>query len=311
MLTESELQAILVLLDDSDDEVLEAIESRLFSEGASIIPQLETLWVGNDDPVKAARIEQIIQNINHRDLGMRFENWMHSEQRDLLEACLLVGRIQYPGLNEAVVNNYLDKVRLDAWMALYSAGNPLDRVKILNHILFERNGIAGNQSNYHAPDNSFLHKVIETRAGNPITLSCLYSILAQRLGMPVFGVNLPQHFILAWCEEETPGISDSYNAPKSLNRSDYGKVLFYINPFSNGQIFLKKNIDDFLEAIKTQPRQEFYEPCNNLEIIRRVLRNLHFSYGELQNKEKINRISDYMNILGMRGESASNDEDEN
>jgi hypothetical protein len=129
--------------------------------------------------------------------------------------------------------------------------------------------------------------------------------------MPVFGVNLPQHFILAWCEEETPGISDSYNAPKSLNRSDYGKVLFYINPFSHGQIFLKKNIDDFLAAIKTQPRPEFYEPCNNLEIIRRVLRNLHFSYGELQNKDKMNRISDYMNILGMRGETSAQDEDEN
>ncbi|MCC7298827.1 MAG: transglutaminase family protein [Bacteroidia bacterium] len=302
MLKDSEIKAILFLLDDPDEEVVAAVEERLYSEGPEIISTLESFWKGDEDPVLAYRIETIIKNIQNRELEKDFTNWLQSENQDLLEGCLLICRIQYPGMNPDVVHNYIEKVRIDAWMALYSAGNPMDRVKILNHILFERHGLKGNQSNYHSPDNSFLNRVIESRTGNPITLCCLYSIIAQKVGMPVFGVNLPQHFVLAWCEEPIPNFQTAYQGPPALFRKDFGKILFYINPFSHGQIFLKKNIDEFLDAIKVAPQKSFYEPCNNLEIIKRMLRNLHFSYTEIQNNEKRDAVANYMKLLGMGGE---------
>lgn len=302
MLTESEIQAIMFLLDDPDEEVVKTVEQRLYSEGPDIVPLLEDVWTANSDPLKAFRLETIIRNIQHNQLASEFRNWMGRGGQGLYKGSELVCRIQYPGLNSETLNAYFEKLRLDAWMAMYNAYNPLDKIQILNHILFERQGLSGNTENYHAPENSFLNKVIETRNGNPISLCIIYSIVAQRLGLPVFGVNLPQHFILAYCDDKDKEVSGSFLSRGELRRSDFGKVLFYINPFSSGQIFLRKNIDEFLKAIKVAPQDSFYNPCSNLEIIRRVLRNLHFSYQENHNQEKVKTVAAYMNILGMTNE---------
>lgn len=302
MIKDGELRAIVNLLDDTDEEVVRAAEARLFAEGPDVVPLLENCWTDNKDPFIAFRIETIIRSIQQQQLEADFTIWRDTGGADLLSACLLVNRIHYPGLNPDMVFKYLDKVRLDAWMAMYSAGNPLDKIQLLNHILFERHGFSGNTTNYHVPDNSFIHRVIETRKGNPISLCNLYSVIAQRLGMPVFGVNLPQHFVLAWCEEQSPQAQVPYNSPPALDRKDYGRVLFYINPFSKGQVFMKKNIDDFLQAIKVEARAEFYEPCDNQEILRRMLRNLHYAYAEIHNEEKLRETEVFMRIMGMTGE---------
>jgi regulator of sirC expression with transglutaminase-like and TPR domain len=308
MLSKSEIEAILYLLDDSDEEVIQTVEQRLYSEGPGIVPLLEDYWTGNEDPLRAFRIESIIRNIQKLQLEQDFTSWMHSDARDLFTGCNLVSRIQYPGLKTEGVEAYVEKVRLDAWMAMYSAQNPLDKVQILNHILFERQGISGNSENYHAPDNSFLNRVIEARRGNPISLCNLYSIVAQRLGLPVFGVNLPQHFVLAYCDDSDKDQDISFHSKGQLRRDDYGKVLFYINPYSRGQVFLRKNIDEFLHAIKVEPQAGFYEPCDNLEIVRRMLRNLHFSYSELQALDKQSLVQNYMRVLGMTEDQGSDQE---
>lgn len=297
-------------MDDPDESVAHAVESKLFSEGSNIIPRLEEYWTANEDPLRAYRIENIIRKIQNHELKKDFKAWIESENRDLLEACILVARIQYPSLNPNTINAYIEKVRLDIWMAMYSAGNPIDRVNILNHILFERYGLKGNQSNYHAPDNSLINRVIETRSGNPISLCNIYAIIAQKLGLPVFGVNLPQHFVLAWCEESGQDEPVSFQARTGLKREHYGKVLFYINPFSNGQVFLRKNIDEFLTAIKVEPRPTFYEPCDPIEILRRMLRNLHFSYAEVHNEEKRLLVEKYMQIVGIAADNSPDSEEQ-
>ncbi len=308
MLTPGEIKAIIHLLDDSDEEVMRTAENRLYSEGTEVVSYLEDCWSAETDPAISSRIEEVIHNLQQNELQHEFMVWKDTGGADLLEACILVSRIQYPGMSSDSVTRFVDKIRLDAWMAMYSTQNPLDKVHILNHILFERHGLTGNSDNYHAPDNSFIFRLVESKTSNPITMCNLYSIIAQRLGMPVFGVNLPQHFVLAWCEEEVISKAVPYNSDLFLDRKSFGKVLFYINPFSKGQVFLKKNIDEFLEAIKVKPRQEFFEPCSNVEIVRRMLRNLHFSYGEIQNTQKRIEVENYMRILGMEGEVG---EDEN
>ncbi len=302
MISLNELEAILYLLDDTDEEVVRTAENRLFSEGVNVIPYLEAIWENQTDQSARERIEIVIRSIQQQNLHQDFVVWKETGGQDLLEACLLVNRIQYPGLNTEIVTRFIDKIRLDAWMAMYSAENPLDKIQILNHILFERQGISGNTENYHAIDNSFIHRLVESKEANPITICNLYSIIAQRLGMPVFGVNLPQHFVLAWCEELNAEPTVPYNTIPFLDRNNYGKVLFYINPFSKGQVFLRKNIDEFLDAIKVKPRPEFYEPCSNIEILRRMLRNLNYSYQEVQNHQKASEVEAYMNLLGLTGE---------
>ena len=52
----------------------------------------------------------------------------------------------------------------------------------------------GNTEDYYNPANSFLPAVIESRKGLPITLSLLYKMVAERVGLRSWGVGMPGHF---------------------------------------------------------------------------------------------------------------------
>lgn len=114
-------------------------------------------------------------------------------------------------------------------------------------------------------------------------LSILYLEVARSAGVPVYGVNLPEHFVLCYKDEEAilPIFTDE----------NQQQILFYINPFSKGDIFGKKEIDNFLKQLKIDPDTSFYEPCSNLDMIQRLIRNLMNSYQKLGFLEKVDELN--------------------
>jgi regulator of sirC expression with transglutaminase-like and TPR domain len=131
--------------------------------------------------------------------------------------------------------------------------------------------------------------VIESRKGNPLSLSLIYSIIAQSLDLPVYGVNLPNHFILAFMDEN----GSSLFLPE---KNEYG-VLFYINPFSKGSILDDKAIKEFLDGLKLPHTREYFEPCSNSAILRRMLTNLISSFQQVGNLEKVDELTELRDLL--------------
>src|SRR2546430_2665248 len=74
-------------------------------------------------------------------------------------------------------------------------------VEALNRYLFDEQRFEGNESDYYDPRNSMLHRVLERRAGIPITLSIGYIEVRRRAGLSVEGVGLPGHFIVRASED--------------------------------------------------------------------------------------------------------------
>jgi regulator of sirC expression with transglutaminase-like and TPR domain len=99
------------------------------------------------------------------------------------------------------------------------------------------------------------------------------------LDIPVYGVNLPQQFVLAYKDDS------SMARLFSVNPSD--KILFYINPFNRGSIFSRKEIDSFLIQINTERREEYYAICDNKVIVIRMLNNLIHSYTLMGYEQKV------------------------
>src|SRR5262249_11991206 len=160
------------------------------------------------------------------------------------------------------------------WLELHYDLTPFEKIRILNHVLYTVHGFKGNTDQYHDPQNSFINNALESKKGNPIMLAIIYMLVAQRLHIPIFGVNLPQHFVLTYKEDNKPvNLSDPFNAKPKLDHRA-GKVLFYINAFNNGAVFSKANLEQFLRQINIEPRYEFFEACSNIDIVKRVLRNL-------------------------------------
>ncbi len=274
---DSTLNALISLLDDSDNEVVAHVTSKLLDAGLDIVSALESAWEVSDNKLQQLRLEELIHKIQFEDTYQKMATWAANPKPNLLEGFILVSKYQYPDLDEVWIRNQIKTIRINVWLEMNYYLTALERVRILNHLFFSTMGFSGNVDQYNDPNNSYLNKVLETKKGNPISLCVLYSIIAQDLGIPIYGVNLPQHFILAYVDDAEAVA----NIP-----IEERPVLFYINAFNKGMIFNRKEIDQFLKLIHLTPSEKYYHPGNTIEIIARMLTNLINSYTELNKPEK-------------------------
>lgn len=278
----SEVHALISLLDDPDEQVYLQIRDKLLSMGHEVIPALENAWENSFDTILQQRIEGIIHRIQNEALVRAVKEWSLPENQDLLTGALLVARSQYPDINEAQVRKHIEQIKQDIWLELNNNLTALEKVRVINHILFDVHNFSGNTSNFHAPQNSYINNVLETKKGNQVSLSIIYAVIAQDLRIPIYGVNLPEHFILAYVDQSI--------SPAVAAANDHDVVLFYINPFSRGSVVSKKEIEAFVRQQRLEPKPEFFAPCSNMSIIRRLLNNLMASYEKLGYPNKVDEL---------------------
>ena len=195
-MNQQELNALIRLLDDTDEEVFHQIESKIVNYGKDVIPILENVWSKSLDNLMQHRIESIIHKIQMESLQHDLSVWTSTGCVDLIKGAIMVARYQYPDLNEEQLLTHLEKIKRDAWLEMNENLTAMEQVKVMNKVFFEIHGFSGNTQNYHAPQNSFINLALETKKGNPLMLSIIYMEVAKSAGLPVYGINLPEHFVL-------------------------------------------------------------------------------------------------------------------
>jgi len=283
---EKELQALIHLLEDPDEEVFSAVKEQIMLMGEEIIPALEHAWENTFNNTLQSRIENLIHDIQMDRVRQELRIWAETGGTDLLAGTMLISRYQYPDLDEEQVRKQIDLIKRDVWLEINGNLTAFEKVKVINHILFDVYQFSGNTTSYHAPQNSYINNVLESKKGNPLLLSIIYSVIAQGLNIPIYGVNLPEHFILAYRDEFT-----------LQKEGEAEPILFYINPFSRGAVFSKREIDIFLKQLKLEANPIFYESCPNTAIISRQLRNLIHSYEKLGYPNKVEELTSLLEIL--------------
>ena len=154
-------------------------------------------------------------------------------------------------------------------------------------MIFDLYKFTRNTHNFYSPQNSFINQVLETKKGNPISLAIVYMAVAYKLGLPIYGVNLPKNFILAYKDDL-----------RHYDASDESEdILFYINPYNKGAILGKKEIDYFINQHKFKADKSYYIPCDNQAIVVRLINNLILSYEKLGFKDKIERLNEILRIF--------------
>lgn len=275
-LNDRELKALVSLLDDQDDQIVNQITDKIRSLGKDIIPFLESEWETNFNPSVQRRIEELIHDLQYELLKDRIRDWYESKDQDLLMGLWMVATYQYPDLELEKIKQDLEQIYYDAWLEFKPDLYPYDQIKILNSVLFNKLKFGANTKNFHSPGNSMINVVLETHKGNPITLCVIYMLVAQKLKMPVYGVNLPNLFIVTYKEE---------------------KNQFYINAFNKGLIFTRQDIENYIHELRLTPQDSFFEPCSNLEIIRRVFRNLIMSFDKMGEHAKAEEVKELLLII--------------
>lgn len=114
----------------------------------------------------------------------------------LLEAAALLGQDAEPGLDVQAVIDEVDRLGQRFCSRLPADASALHRLRMLNRYFFHELGFGGNANNFYDPQNSYLHRVLETRRGIPVSLAVLYLELATQAGLPALGVSFPGHFLV-------------------------------------------------------------------------------------------------------------------
>lgn len=256
-------------MDDEDNEVVSHVERKLIEIGTSIIPMLEQEWESNFNPLIQRRIEDLIHTLQFELVQERLVNWKAHNSDDLLEGLWLVATYQYPDLDYTELSQQVEQLYYEVWTEFKEDLVPFDQVRIINSVLFNKLKFRANTKNFHSPANSMINAVLESKKGNPITLCAVYLLVAKKLDLPVYGVNLPNLFILTYKGEA---------------------MQFYINAFNKGLIFSKEDIDHYLEHLNIPSQEIFYEPCGHVDIVLRCLRNLVVSFEKLGDYHKSDEV---------------------
>ena len=275
-LTPAELNALVSLLDDPDLEVKNHVRDRIISLGAEVIPFLEQKWETSFNPEIQKEIEDLVHDLQFSLLKKRLKEWKETEDRDLLTGLWILNTYQYPDLDFEKLNAEMHQIYFEVWTSFKNDLQPYDQVRIINNVLFNTLRFSANTKNFHSPGNSMLSTVLDTKKGNPITLCSIYLLVAKKLGLPIYGVNLPNLFILTYKSQD---------------------ITFYINAFNKGLVFSRQDIFNYLEHLKIAPKEEFFEPCAYLDIILRSLRNLANSFEKLGEANKVIEIQELISIL--------------
>jgi len=190
------------------------------------------------------------------------------EEIDLARASLLFAKAENPRLDVPKYLSILDAIALEIQPQLPPEMYPLKVIQTINYHLFDCLKFKGNQTDYYNADNSFLHRVIESKAGIPISLSIVYLAVAQRLGFPMVGIGMPGHFLI---------------------RPQFEDAGFFVDAFNQGEILFKQDCQTKLNRIyqqKVKLSSNLLTPVSNKHILARVLNNLKFIFLRQQQLDK-------------------------
>jgi regulator of sirC expression with transglutaminase-like and TPR domain len=195
----------------------------------------------------------------------------------LAESCLLIAAEEYPDLDVGAYLSRIDILADDIRERVDNAEDARAAGATLAQYLYVEEGFRGNGEDYYDPRNSFLNDVLDRRLGIPITLSIVFIEVARKLGLPVYGVGLPGHFLV--------GLSDAGT---------------YIDPFT-GQVDLRES--DCAERVQVVSggrmtfERSMLSAQSNRKILVRLLRNLREIYRNRGDTERELGVLDRMILL--------------
>lgn len=287
------MEALVARLDDDRFAAREEAQRELLAIGVPALPALEAA-TRSPSPEVRHRARQIIFDIQHKSLLAEFQR-LAAEKDDarisLERGMWLIARIDSPQLKLADLTQELDawaeKVRDHVRRQHGPATRPRDlapraAVEALCAVLFDPGkGFAGNAADYQNPDNSSLEKVLAARKGLPILLAHVLVAVAQRVEVPIVGIQFPGKYMARYYP--APGVQLD---PIIIDAYDGGKIL--------------TEEEAIVEAARMNYKLDVVRhlaPSTHRAALARMLRNLGHHYQARGDLQKADRAAAYERAL--------------
>lgn len=184
---------------------------------------------------------------------------------DLTTAALELARDAYPGIVFQQTYDWIAACAAELAGVAGGVRREREMLSAVGGLLAGEKGIFGDPVCFEEPDGSYLHRVIASGRGIPISLSLLYAAVGQRLGIELQGVCAPAHFLLRY-----EGVSGP----------------LFVDAYSGGKILTHEECRGWLGGLTGLPEEIVdggLEPAAPREIIIRMLNNLKRVYAGREN----------------------------
>ena len=206
----------------------------------------------------------------------------------LVETAVAIAQDDCPELDTQGVLAEIDALAARLKRRFPADAVPVQRLRWLNRFFFQELGFAGNVNHYYDPDNSYLHRVLATRRGIPITLAILYIELASQIGLTARGVSFPGHFLIKLrmhaSGQQGEVVIDPFTG-QSLSRDELGELLA---PYKRSR---------GLQGEFDVPLGLFLQASTPREVVARVLRNLKEIHRSALDARRLLQVQERLVVL--------------
>ncbi|HMD61384.1 MAG TPA: transglutaminase-like domain-containing protein [Opitutaceae bacterium] len=269
----SEKEALLGLLDDRSPVVRRALLARFSARGVAAAALLQEV-AHSSNRVLARHAAWFIDELKLTDPVTEFRTFIRSLNYELETGALLLARTVTPDLDIGECRAGFDEMAARCRELISEPSTNREKCRVINRVLFHEWGFRGNVEQFTDPMNSFIDKVLMRRKGIPISLSVLYLLVGERLGLPLEPVGLPGHFVVGCYADDAP---------------------FFIDPFDQGLFRDADEVFALLRSNHISPKPSDLAPTTIREVLCRSCRNLANHYSAASDLARAQIFSEFAN----------------
>lgn len=281
------LDALISLLDDQDELVFVSVKEKLFSLGPVVLPKLEESLSTANSIEHVKKLEEIISHLKKEILLDHMKDWISSDNRSLIDGWLLVSSIHHPTISKEKIENSIQKIYREVWLEVTESMTSLEKVAVINHILFKINGFDVSTSDSPNIDSIILDKLLFSKIGNVYSLTILYLIIARNLHLDLLPIMLANRLLLVY--------EDNLAASLAFGTST-DKYLFYINVAHRGSVISPKEVQ-FLYDKSQKYGKVVTRIETDLSLIKKLLNLMYLIYTNEGDQEKLLLTEDLLALL--------------
>jgi len=254
------IDALIKLIDDPDQLVYEHVRAEILRTGTTALPKLhDILDFEKLSAEHVERVQSLVRELHFAAIMEQLETWCLSSEKDLLKGIHIITTLQFPDLTWDQLSVQINAFERRIWLEVNRRMTAFEVVQRMNAMWYNNIGLVVQNTQLATPYHTFLNSVMEDMVGTPFSTGLLYSIVAQRLNFPIYGVNFPGQFVLAYIDE--------YRIHKLIEPLGTGGVLFYLLPADQGKVCIKKQMDEFLLQRRMPAVREYFEPCSHSSLL--------------------------------------------
>lgn len=272
MTSRSEIESMIVLLEDPDPEIHLSVAEHMAKLGESAVPIIDEFRAKNRNQETGKILSMVLHKITFPSIEQDFLTILDLGLRDLYDlekAMFLLSRIGDPTLRTEMYSRRLSTMSQDMWADTHFAESGMDEVRIALQYIFSRYGLKGSEGDRHSSSNSYIHSVLDTKRGIPLSLALVTMFVTNRINIPLIGINFPFHFLLA---------------------IDRDGTILYVDPTNAERLLTRSECDQFLQLNALKPSDSYYDVASPTDMLARSMRNLLAAYQEEKDTVRFHNV---------------------